>query len=104
MQVIKYVPYKPASPFEQEEGGFVADNPNSMFAEPNEVDEVEVTPVAKKVVSSDAELDADPFADSPPPKKAVKEPVKRTKKVVEPTPAEDEEVSEILDIWGSEED
>jgi len=108
VQVTKYLPYKPASPFDQEEGGFTADTAKSFFAKPDEVDEVDEPdeiPVAKKEAVSVAEFDADPFADSPAPTKAAaKAPVKRTKKAAEPTPADDAEIASIIDIWGSEGD
>tara|TARA_R110000796_G_scaffold180943_1_gene297469 strand:+ start:2684 stop:4045 length:1362 start_codon:yes stop_codon:yes gene_type:complete len=109
VQVIQYLPYKPASPFDAEDGGFTADTAKSLFATSDEPDEV---PVAKKAVVTkqmltdlEADLEADPFADSPAPKKAAaKEPVKRAKKAVDTAPAEDAEVAAIIDIWGSEED
>tara|TARA_R110000737_G_scaffold76762_1_gene107559 strand:+ start:2815 stop:4113 length:1299 start_codon:yes stop_codon:yes gene_type:complete len=86
VQVIEYIPYKPASPFDIESGFSAVDAPaaaesvEDMFGN-----------LAEEVDSEEVEAVVEP------------EPVKRSKKKEEvPKPKEEDSLSSIIDDWGSE--
>jgi hypothetical protein len=92
--VLEYIPYKPASPFDAVDG-FTADQSKSLFAEPAAVEDDDGMFEAEGQITKQPDL----FEDEEEPE--VTEPVKRKKKK-EVAPAEDEEMSDIIDIWGDE--
>ena len=92
VQVLKYLPYKPASPFEEAEG-FTADDAKSMFtAATNDDDDV---------FEAEGQITKQPDLFDEDEAEEVAEPVKRKKKK-EAAPADDEEMADIIDIWGDE--
>lgn len=94
VQVLKYLPYKPASPFEEADG-FVADEVKSMFSAAEEDDD--------DVFEAEGQITKQPdlFDEDEEEEAEVAEPVKRKKKK-EAAPADDEEMADIIDIWGDE--
>ena len=92
VQVKKYIPYKPASPFEVEEDGFTADEregSSSPFTADDSDDGFE----------SSTTSEPDPFDDED--EEPIKEPVKRKKKkdIVE---EDDDDIEDIISSWGSD--
>jgi hypothetical protein len=89
VQVLEYLPYKPPSPFGEEEGFSADDASSNPFKEENpkadDMFEAEETP-----------SETDPFADE------VEEPVKRKNKE-EPTDDE-EDIEDIISSWGNGKD
>ena len=94
VQVLKYLPYKPASPFEEADG-FVADDAKNMFSAAEEDDD--------DVFEAEGQITKQPdlFDEDEEEEAEVAEPVKRKKKK-EAAPADDEEMADIIDIWGDE--
>jgi len=94
VQVLKYIPYKPPSPFETAEG-FTADDTKSMFAKTDAAD--------KNMLEAEGQItkQLDLFVDDEEEQPEIIEPVKRKKKK-EIAPAEDEAMADIIDIWGEE--
>lgn len=92
VQVLKYLPYKPPSPFDAEEGFSANENSDSPF-ESNDSDEMFEAKDAPKAA------EADPFDDE----EEVKEPVKRKKKKDE-KPDDDDDIADIIDVWGDDDD
>jgi len=92
VQVLKYLPYKPASPFDEADG-FTADQSKSLFtaAEDDDMFEGEGQITKQPDLFDDAEDEVSEVA----------EPVKRKKKK-EAAPAVEEEMADIIDIWGDE--
>ena len=91
VQVKKYIPYKPASPFEVEEDGFTVDEGSSSpFTAVDSDDGFE----------SSTTSEPDPF-DNEDEEEPVKEPVKRKKKkdIVE---EDDDDIEDIISSWGSD--
>lgn len=93
VQVLKYLPYKPASPFEEADG-FTADQTKSMFSAAEDDDDMFE---AEGQITKQPDL----FDDDEEEEEEVVEPVKRKKKK-EAAPADDEEMADIIDIWGDE--
>lgn len=93
VQVKKYVPYKPASPFAEEDGFSVDEKSGSPFASDDSEGgfEAEDTPKAKP--------EADPFDEED----EVKEPVKRKNKK-EDISDDDDAIADIIDVWGDDDD
>lgn len=90
VQVKKYVPYKPASPFDEEDGFSADEESGSPFASDDSDGgfEAEDTPKAKP--------EADPFDDE-----EVKEPVKRKKKN-NISDDDDDDIEDIISSWGDD--
>jgi hypothetical protein len=90
VQVKKYVPYKPASPFDEEDGFSADEESGSPFASDDSDGgfEAEDTPKAKP--------EADPFDDE-----EVKEPVKRKKKN-DISDDDDDDIEDIISSWGDD--
>lgn len=94
VQVIKYVPYKSASPFDEEDGFSVSDaKPSNPFAEEDDDDTFEEKPKAK------AKAEPDPFDDDE--DEEVKEPVKRKKKN-DISDDDDDDIEDIIASWGDD--
>jgi len=86
VQVKKYIPYKPASPFDEEEDGFIADEESDS---PFQVDD------------SDSGFESDSFDDDA--EEEVKEPVKRKKKnTIADNDDDDEDIEDIIASWSTE--
>ena len=94
VQVLKYLPYKPPSPFDAEEGFSADENSGSPF-ESNDGDDMFESEDTPKPAA-----DPDPFDDE---EEEVKEPVKRKKKKDE-TPDDDDDIADIIDVWGDDDD
>jgi hypothetical protein len=88
VQVLKYLPYNPPSPFSKEEGFSVDEKSENPFDEQNSDDDDMFE--AKETSSKAA-----PFADE------VEEPVKRTNKNEEATD-EEENIEDIIASWGGD--
>jgi len=96
VQVIKYIPYTPPSPFEKEEDGFTVDQAPAVEHEDN--------PFAQPVEEDDEEEEEDDsFDDEDEELEEVKEP-KKAKSKKEKVPADDEETSEIIGMWEDEDE
>ena len=85
VQVLKYLPYKPPSPFGKEEGFSADEKSDNPFDEQN----------ADTVEAKETSAEADPFADE------IEEPVKRTNTNEEDTNGE-EDIEDIIASWGSD--
>lgn len=97
VQVIKYIPYTPPSPFEKEEDGFTVDQAPAVEHEDN--------PFAQPVEEDDEEEEEDDSFDDDEDEELeeVKEP-KKAKSKKEKVPADDEETSEIIGMWEDEDE
>ena len=88
VQVLKYIPYKPLSPFGEEEGFNADETSANPFEKEN-------SNADKLFEAEETPSKADPFAET------VEEPVKRANKNQEPT--DDEEgIEDIIASWGSD--
>ena len=84
VQVLKYLPYKPPSPFGKEEGFSADEKSDNPFDEQN----------ADTVEAKETSSETDPFTDE------VEEPVKRTNTNEEDT-NDEEDIEDIIASWGS---
>lgn len=93
VQVLKYLPYKPPSPF-GEEDGFTAGDATDMFAEEAGEDMFATEETPKKAEPA-GQLD---LFDEP---EEVAAPVKRKSKKAA-APVKDEDIADIVGLWGDE--
>ena len=91
VQVLKYLPYKPPSPFGEEEGFNADEEAASPFKE--ESSNADNMFEAEETTSED-----DPFADE------VEEPVKRKSKKASDDDDDDDDIEDIISSWGSDKD
>ena len=97
VQVLEYIPYKPASPFDAVDG-FTADQSKGMFAKVSTEADAEDD---DGMFEAEGQITKQPDLFDDEEEAEVAAPVKRkTKK--EAAPVEDEEMSDIIDIWGDE--
>lgn len=87
VQVLKYLPYKPASPFGEEDGFSASEESGSPFQAESSGD----------MFDADVATAVDSFEEE-----EVKEPVKRKKKQEVPDDDDDDDIEDIISSWGSD--